>query len=174
MIKDMIADLKIAAMEVVNDVKDVAHDVTTKLPNAVQDEFNKENMNNNINANPSDLMYLNNAWQVPNQMTANRIDMVADKINFVSSMIQQGLLAFDGLEEELKLMANSPTPPSPAQLVSIASRIDTNQKQIFMGLQKLRELSVEIDKATDTLQGRPQNISSGWGKNSVGSNQGWY
>ena len=59
------------------------------------------------------------------------------------------------------------TPPQPQQLLSLASRIDSNQKQILMGLQKLKELSIEIDRATDRLQ---NNMNIGWGNSKIG---GW-
>ena len=110
---------------------------------------------------------MNLGWcSAPAQMTASKIDMIADKISFVSEVIQQGLLAFDSIEEELQNCVRCNTPPQPQQLLSLASRIDSNQKQILMGLQKLKELSIEIDRATDKLQ---NNANIGWGNNKIGS-----
>lgn len=165
MIKNLVDDLKLAAMDMKLEVKDVIHDMTTKLPDTVQTDYSKLDSQNIPN---SDLGYLSSGWGVmPAQMTASRIDMIADKINFVSDMIQQGLLAFDSIEIELQSCAKGTVPPQPQQLLALAGRIDTNQKQIFMGLQKLKELSIEIDRATDKLQGG--QTSQGWGNKTRGS-----
>lgn len=164
MIKNLIDDLKLAAMDMKSEVKDVIHDMTTKLPNTVQTDYSKLDSQNIPN---SDLGYMSMGWgTMPAQMTANRIDMIAEKINFVSDMIQQGLLAFDSIEIELQACAKGNIPPQPQQLLALAGRIDTNQKQIFMGLQKLKELSIEIDRATDRLQSG--QTSQGWGNKNIG------
>lgn len=175
MIKGLIDDLKLGAMQAMNEVKDVVHDATTKLPDEGIVNFNNESQQQSIPQ--ADLNYMSNGWNVmPAQMTANRIDMIAEKINFVSDMIQQGLLAFDGVEVELRGIASGNVPPTPAQLIGIAGRIDANQKQVYMGLQKLKELSVEIDRATDKLQGGNSTNASGWGSKGIGGtgSGGWY
>ena len=155
----MITDLKVAAMDAMVDVKDVVRDVTTTLPNEEPLDFQPTSQN--IQA--QEMSYLNNGWgQMQSQVAANRIDMTAEKMNFVLEMIQNGLIAFDAVEVELRGIAAGNTPPTPAQLIGIAGRIDANQKQIFMGLQKLRELSVELDRATDPLQ-KNSAQNSGWG-----------
>ena len=95
-----------------------------------------------------------NSWNAPaSRITANQIDMIMDKVNFISEMIQTGLLGFDAIEQELRLLAGQPNPPQPAQLISIATRIDATQRQTFASLQTLRELTREVDRATDKLQG---------------------
>ncbi|RDY28528.1 hypothetical protein CHL78_004900 [Romboutsia weinsteinii] len=166
MIKNLVDDLKLAAMDMKSEVKDVIHEMTTKLPETVQADYSNADRQT-IPA--SDLEYMGSGWNtMPAQVTANRIDMIADKVNFVSEMIQQGLLAFDSIEVELQTYARGNVPPQPQQLLALASRVDSNQKQIFMGLQKLKELSMEIDRATDKLQGGNTN---GWGSKNIGG--GW-
>ena len=165
MIKDLITDLKISAMDLKSEVKDVIHDITTKPPVTVQEDYSKLDKQR---IDVGELDYMNLGWNsTPAQMTASKIDMIADKISFVSEVIQQGLLAFDSIEDELQNCVRCNTPPQPQQLLSLASRIDSNQKQILMGLQKLKELSIEIDRATDRLQ---NNMNIGWGNSKIG---GW-
>ena len=175
MIKNMLDDLKIAAMDVVADVKEVAHDAMTKLPDEVPIQFNNEAEKQNIPQQELSYMTPNTWGAAPAQMTANRIDMIAEKIDFVSEMIGNGLVAFDAVEQELISLSRGQTPPTPAQLQGIAGRVDANQKQILMGLQKLRQLAVEIDKATDHLQGN-KGASQGWGTRGIGNqvNTNWY
>lgn len=164
MIKDLITDLKISAMDLKSEIRDVIHDITIKPPTTVQEDYSKLDKQE---IKVEELGYMNLGWNsAPAQMTASKIDMIADKISFVSEVIQQGLLAFDSIEEELQNCVRCNTPPQPQQLLSLASRIDSNQKQILMGLQKLKELSIEIDRATDKLQ---NNANIGWGNNKIGS-----
>lgn len=164
MIGDLVNNLKLTAMDIKSEIKDVVHDVTTKMPDTVQTDYSKLDSQN---IQSSDLGYMNNGWGgMQSKMAANQIDMIAEKINFVSDIIQQGLMAFDAIEAELNNYARGTVPPQPQQLTSMAIRVDSNQKQIFMGLQKLKELSAQIDKATDTLQGN-QNDSL-WGSKNIG------
>ena len=150
MLKNLITDLKLTAMDVVEEVKDIAHDLKTDLPDAVQKDFK---VFDNPNIASTELNYMN-SWNAPaSRITANQIDMIMDKVNFISEMIQTGLLGFDAIEQELRLLAGQPNPPQPAQLISIATRIDATQRQTFASLQTLRELTREVDRATDKLQG---------------------
>lgn len=112
-------------------------------------------MNNDFN--DTNYMGWNNA---PSKMTAYQIDNLADKIRFLTDMLDNTLISFDTLEKELVNMANAPVPPQPTALTSVANRIDGNQKQLRDGLNKLKELTKEIDLATDKLQGNNKN---GWG-----------
>lgn len=123
MLKNLITDLKVTAMDMVGDIQ------------------------------TQDLSYMNGWNSTASRITATQIDMISDKINFISEMIQSGLLGFDAIEEELRMISTQPNPPQPAQLMSLAARIDTTQRQAFDGLQKLRVLAIEIDRATDKLQG---------------------
>ena len=159
MVKDLITDLKLSAMDMKIKAKDTIHSMTTKMPEPVQYDFSIIDSQSIKNSEMEYMSSMNTGWTNTSQMTAFRIDMIAEKINFVSEMIQQGILAFDDIEEELKNCVRSGTPPQPQQLLSLAGRIDTNQKQIFMGLQKLRELSTDIDKATDKLQ---NSVTTSW------------
>lgn len=166
MIKNLIRDAKIAAMQTVDEVKEMVHDATTKLPDAVQTDYTKLDQQNISPSRQSQgLEYMNNSWgMMSSSITANQIDAIADKQNFIANMIQNGLLGFDSIEEELRAMAMQSVPPQPAQLLSLATRIDSTQMQIFNGLQELRKLAMHIDKATDKLQ---NNGSTGWNQPNV-------
>lgn len=96
-------------------------------------------------------------WGSKTTHTANKIDMIADKIKFVSEMIENNLLALDGIESELQAYARGSVPPTPQMLVALAGRIDSTQSQLNHGLKKLQELTLEVDMATDTLQS-----NTGW------------
>lgn len=161
MLGNIIRDAKLAAMQAVDEVKEIVHDATTKLPDAVQTDYGKIDQQSIVPAGQSQgLEYMNNGWgNMASAITANQIDMIADKQNFIANMIQNGLLGFDAIEEELRMMAVQSVPPQPAQLLSLAARIDATQKQTFNGLQELRNLSMHIDKATDKLQNGNAN---GW------------
>lgn len=157
MLDNLIRDAKLAAMQAVGEVKELVHDVTTKMPEQVQD-FSKPQDFGKPQAQPME--YMSGGWgMMASTMTANQIDMIADKQNFIANMIQNELLGFDGIEQELRAMAQSPTPPQPAQLISLAARIDTYQRQAYNGLQELRKLSQQVDQATDKLQNGGQQ---GW------------
>lgn len=96
-------------------------------------------------------------WGSKTVHTAHQIDMIADKIKFVSEMIENNLLALDGVESELQAYSRGTTPPSPQVLIALAGRIDSTQTQLQHGLKKMQELAKEVDLATDTLQG-----TTGW------------
>lgn len=104
---------------------------------------------------PTNTGYMN--WG-NNKMTMHTIDMIADKVAFAVDMINGALLGFDAIEKELVALAGQPTPPQPVMLTALAGRIDTNQQQVLQGLLKIKEMMVEIDRATDTVQGK-----TGWG-----------
>lgn len=93
-----------------------------------------------------------------NKMTMHTIDMIADKVAFAVDMINSALLGFDAIEKELVALASQPTPPQPVMLTAIAGRVDTNQQQVMQGLLKIKEMMVEIDRATDTAKAK-----TGWG-----------
>ncbi|AEI45140.1 hypothetical protein [Paenibacillus mucilaginosus] len=97
--------------------------------------------------------YMNN-WGNPNRIdrAANQIDHIADKASFAIDMINTALLAIDSIEKELVELSNAPVPPQPTTLTSLAHRLDTNQKQVKDGLDKIKTLMAEIDRTTDHLQ----------------------
>lgn len=99
-----------------------------------------------------------NGW-IPSRtvMSAHKIDHIADKTAFVSEMLENNLLAIDGIENELRAYARGTVPPQPQMLVGLAERLDSIQSQLNHGLKKIRELSKETDLATDCLQ-----AGSGW------------
>lgn len=162
MLDNLLREAKLTAMNIAQDVKDVVHDATTKLPDDQIVDFKEVDKQSIQPRNDQGgLEYMNNGWgMMASTMTANQIDMIADKMNFVANMIQNGLLSFDAIETELRAIAMQPAPPQPAQLVGLAARIDTSQRQTFEGLQELRRLAVEVDKATDKLQNK--QAGSGW------------
>lgn len=169
MLENLIRDAKLAAMQAVSEVKDIVHDATTKLPDAVQTNFEKlDQQNISTTGKAPELEYMSSGWSnMASTITANQIDMIADKQNFIANMIQNGLLGFDAIEEELRSMAVQSVPPQPSQLLSLATRIDSTQRQVFNGLQELRNLAIHIDKATDKLQ---NNSANGWNQPHI-SNQ---
>ena len=115
MIKDLITDLKISAMDLKSEIRDVIHDITIKPPTTVQEDYSKLDRQE---ITVEELGYMNLGWcSAPAQMTASKIDMIADKISFVSEVIQQGLLAFDSIEDELQNCVRCNTPPQPQQLL---------------------------------------------------------
>lgn len=128
--------MKLAAMQAVGDVKDMVHDTTTKLPDAVQTDYAKlDRQSIGTPRQQAGLEYMHN-----------------------------GLLGFDAIEEELRTMAMQSMLPQPEQLIGLATRIDGLQRQVFNGLQELRNLSVHIDQATDKLQ---NNNVGGWSQPTV-------
>lgn len=161
MLGNIIREAKLAAMDAVQDVKDIVHDVTTTLPDEKPIDFKDVDKQSIITPHSQGLEYMTNGWGLNSAtMTANQIDMIVDKMNFVANMIQNALLNFDTIEAELKFMASQSVPPQPAQLMGIAARIDGTQKQTFDGLQQLRRLAMEVDKATDQLQNKQNH--AGW------------
>jgi len=87
---------------------------------------------------------------------ANKIDNTAGKVQLIAEMLETALLGFDAIEKELVIIANAPHPPQSHSLHSIAVRVDTNQKQVQMGLEKIKALMSEIDRTTNSIQ-RPNN-----------------
>lgn len=98
-------------------------------------------------------------WSSRSRMTANQIDHIADKISFVSEMIENNILALDGVEKELESFSRGQVPPSPQMLLALSGRIDSIQSQLNHGLRKMKDLAKEVDLATDALQ---NNNGAGW------------
>lgn len=110
-------------------------------------------MNHNGYTPPvGDNSYLNNWSNHNTQHTANKIDHIADKAAFAIEMLQNALIGFDALEKELIETSNAPHPPQSQTLRSYAHRIDTNQKQLQDGLNKIKQLMSEIDNTTNQIQ----------------------
>lgn len=102
--------------------------------------------------------YMTSGWNNKGYMVANKVDHIVDKISFVSDMLENNLLALDAIEGELQTLSRGNTPPTPQVLATMATRIDSIQAQIRHGLTKMKELSREVDLATDALQGS----GAGW------------
>lgn len=161
MIGKAVESLKLAAMDVKSEIKDIVHDVTKVSPTTVQTDYSKTDSQS---IQQLDINYMNIGWNGASQITAHKIDMIVDKMNFVAQQIEVGLLQFDTIEQELRNIVSVGIPPQPAQLLSLADRIDSSQKQVFMGLQTLKNLTIDVDKATDRLQVSTQ----GWDNKNLG------
>ena len=61
MLKNLITDLKLTAMDVVEEVKDIAHDLKTDLPDAVQKDFK---VSDNPNIASTELNYMNSIRKI--------------------------------------------------------------------------------------------------------------
>ncbi|MFB9328250.1 hypothetical protein ACFFSY_20160 [Paenibacillus aurantiacus] len=90
--------------------------------------------------------------------TASKIDHIADKAKFGIEILGTGLIGIDALEKELIEMSNAQYAPSQEQIRAIAHRLDAHQKQLQQGLDRIKEMMIDIDKATDSIQ-RPR---TGW------------
>lgn len=89
--------------------------------------------------------------------TALRIDHIADKAKFGIEMLGTGLSGIDALEKELMEISGSQHPPTQAQIRSIAHRLDSHQKQLQQGLDRIKDMMNAIDKETDFIQGPRTN-----------------
>ena len=103
------------------------------------------------------MSYMNTSnWGYSSQQaTANHVDYIADKMNFGIDMINNTLMGVDTISKELIALAGGQTPPKPEQLKAMAARLDTYQNQVKDGLNKIKEMTKEIDKATDAIQQSP-------------------
>ena len=97
--------------------------------------------------------YSNNSWSSnPTRSAANEVDHVADKIKFLADIMESQIIGFDAVEQELLNYSQAQMPPSPEVLRSLASRIDVIQHQIRENLEKMKDLSNAVDRATDKIQ----------------------
>lgn len=85
--------------------------------------------------------------------TALKIDHIADKAKFGIEMLGTGLIGIDALEKELIELSNAPQAPTQVQIRSLAHRLDSHQKQLEQGLNRIKEMMNDIDRATDSIQG---------------------
>lgn len=98
--------------------------------------------------------YMTSDWgSSKTKETALKIDHIADKAEFAIEMLESALRGFDTLEKEIVDMSNSTTMPSREQVRAIAYRIDTHQNQVSDGLNRLKYMMKDVDKATDNIQG---------------------
>lgn len=95
----------------------------------------------------------NTGWRnSQNKEAALRIDHIADKAKFGIEMLGTGLNGIDAIEKELIELSQAPQPPSQVQVRSLAHRLDSHQKQLQQGLERIKEMMNEIDRATDAIQ----------------------
>lgn len=96
-----------------------------------------------------------NGWggyTTPHQASANKIDHIADKMAFAIDMANNQILAIGGIENELRALINGDVPPRKDQLASIATRLNSQQVQLTDSLNKIKQMTREIDLTTDTIQ----------------------
>lgn len=108
------------------------------------------------------MSYMNNSswgYNSPQQQVANKVDHVADKINFALDMANNQVIGIDGIETELRALASGQTPPRPEQLLSIAGRLNSLQNQLKDNFTKVQQMTKEIDITTDVIQ----SGQGGWG-----------
>ncbi|MGL4453366.1 MAG: hypothetical protein ACRCTZ_19560 [Sarcina sp.] len=102
--------------------------------------------------------YYSDGWgNNKTKYVATEVDHVADKIKFLADIMESQIIAFDAVEQELLNYSQASMPPSPEVLRNIASRIDVIQTQVRENLEKMKDLSVAVDRATDKIQN-----SHGW------------
>jgi hypothetical protein len=104
------------------------------------------------NPNPAP-NYMGSDWGSSNvKTTALTIDHVADKAKFAIEMLDTALLGFDTIEKEIVDMSNMSVPPSRESIKALAYRIDSTQNQLKAGLDRLKQMMLEIDHKTDAIQ----------------------
>lgn len=91
-------------------------------------------------------------YNSPHQVSANKIDHIADKMNFALDIISNQILSIDGIENELRALATGTAPPRPEQLIALAARLDSCQNQITDNVSKVKLMTKEIETTTDTIQ----------------------
>jgi hypothetical protein len=102
---------------------------------------------------PNSPNYMSSDWgNYRTQHTANNIDHISDKAKFAIEMLETALRGFDTIEKEIVDVAQSQNLPSREQIRAFAYRIDTHQNQVQDGLNRLKQMMVDIDKATDNIQ----------------------
>lgn len=103
--------------------------------------------------------YMTSDWGgTKSKETALKIDHIADKAQFAIEMLESALRGFDTIEKEIIDISNATQLPSREAIRAFAYRIDTHQNQVSDGLQRLRAMMVDVDRATDGIQG----VRSGW------------
>ncbi|MFE4029229.1 hypothetical protein ACFX4N_24030 [Priestia sp. YIM B13551] len=95
----------------------------------------------------------------PTKHAAMKIEHTADKAAFAVDILNSAVTGFDAIEKELIEMSNSPHPPQPHHVRTIAHRIDTHQKQVQDGLEHIKRFMHEIERTSDHL-GKPRTT---WG-----------
>lgn len=109
-------------------------------------------MTNNYNP-PTAPNYMTSDWgSSTTKETALKVDFIADKAKFAIEMLQTALAGFDTIEKEIIDASQATAPPSRETIRAFAYRIDTHQKQVQDGLDRLKLMMTDIDNATDRIQ----------------------
>jgi translation initiation factor 2 alpha subunit (eIF-2alpha) len=97
--------------------------------------------------------YMSSDWgNSQAKYTAMNIDHVADKAKFAIEMLESALKGFDTIEKEIVDASNASNPITREGLRAFAYRVDTHQNQVQDGLNRLKQMMNDIDKATDGIQ----------------------
>jgi hypothetical protein len=97
--------------------------------------------------------YMTSDWgSSKTKETTMKIDHIADKAQFAIEMLESALRGFDTIEKEIVDLSNSSQMPSRESIRAFAYRIDTHQKQVQDGLERIKQMMLDIDKATDGIQ----------------------
>jgi len=103
--------------------------------------------------------YMSSDWgSSRTKETALKIDHIADKASFAIDMLESALRGFDTIEKEIVDLSNSSVMPSREQIRAFSYRIDTNQNQLRDGLERLKNMMKDVDRATDGIQ----QVKSNW------------
>lgn len=89
-----------------------------------------------------------------NQRIADSVDHTASQITLACDMITNAGINYEGIQQELLMLANQPNPPEPSQLIGLANRIQTTKHQVDNSVQKIKEFARNIDSKTDEIQNR--------------------
>ncbi len=105
--------------------------------------------------------YMTSDWQNSRtKETAMKIDHIADKAKFAIEMLESALAGFDTIEKEIIDLSNASIQPTREQIRAFAYRIDSNQNQLRDGMNRVKSMMLEVDKATDGIQS--QSVRSNW------------
>ncbi|SDY88737.1 hypothetical protein SAMN05444416_109175 [Thermoactinomyces sp. DSM 45892] len=97
--------------------------------------------------------YMSSDWgQLHTKTAALNIDHLADKATFAIQVLESTVKAFDSIEKEIVDASNAATPITREGLRAFSFRIDAQQQQLMQGLQQLKQMMTDIDKATNSIQ----------------------
>lgn len=110
-------------------------------------------MSDHYTPSPSTPNYMSSDWgSSQTKYTVQHIDHVADKAKFAIQMLETAVKGLDVLEKEIVDLSNATTIPSRESIRALAYRIDAQQGQVQSGLDHLKNMMSEIDRATDNIQ----------------------
>lgn len=102
--------------------------------------------------------YMSSDWgSTQTKYAALNIDHIADKAKFAIEILETSVKAFDSIEKEIVDASQATNPITREGLRAFSYRIDAQQQQLIQGLQQLKQMMTDIDKATDTIQKQRTN-----------------